>query len=60
MAKTIADTENSTTGHERANENLRELLDRGGSSANIGNGTSEPGDPAGTSNQPTKPMESVS
>jgi hypothetical protein len=47
MAKTIADIESSTTGHERAQEDLRELLDRGGTRANIGNGSTEPGDPAG-------------
>lgn len=48
MAKTVADIESSTTGHERAQEDLRELLDRGGTRANIGNGSTEPGDPAGT------------
>ncbi len=59
MAKGIADIESSTTGHERANENLRELLDHGGRTANIGNGTTEPGDPAGTRDQKARPMETV-
>lgn len=63
MAKGIADVESSVTGnqrgHERANENLRELLDHGGRTANIGNGSTEPGDPAGTRDQKARPMESV-
>src|SRR5688572_12501791 len=51
MAKTIADIESSTTGHERAQEDLRALLDRGGTRENIGNGSTEPGDPAGIRNE---------
>jgi hypothetical protein len=47
MAKTVADIETTTTAHERTQEDLKNLLDRGRSSANIGNGSTEPGDPAG-------------
>jgi hypothetical protein len=57
MAKTVADIESSATGHERAQEDLKNLLDRGGTSANIGDGSTEPGAPAGTRSNPTKPNE---
>lgn len=51
MANATADIESSTTGHERAQEDLKNLLDRGGTAAVIGDsgdGSTEPGDPAGT------------
>src|SRR5689334_11824771 len=48
MARATADVESATTGHERAQEDLKNLLNRGGTTANIGDGSTEPGDPAGT------------
>jgi hypothetical protein len=60
MAKTVADIESSTTGHERAQEDLKNLLDRGGSTANIGDGSTEPGDPAGTRHNRAEPGEKAS
>jgi hypothetical protein len=48
MAKVTADIESTTTAHERAQEDLKNLLNRGGTSAHIGDGSTEPGDPAGT------------
>ena len=47
MAKATADIESSATGHERAQEDLKNLLNRGGTTANIGDGSTEPGGPAG-------------
>jgi len=57
MAKTVADIESSATGHERAQEDLKNLLDRGGTSANIGDGSTDPGAPAGTRSDPAKADE---
>jgi hypothetical protein len=53
MAKTVADIESSATGHERVQEDRKNLLNRGGTSANIGDGSTDPGDPAGTRSSST-------